>query len=68
MRYRNEGMAMKQAAALLAQEDDDDDEDENENDKDHAMANGAQQQQRDGMSAVPPPVPSLPNGMQTDAL
>ncbi len=56
-------MAMKQAAALLAQEDDDDDDD----DEDKAMASGAQQP-RDGMSAVPAPVPSLPNGMQTDAL
>ncbi|GAA6023744.1 hypothetical protein JCM8202_003162 [Rhodotorula sphaerocarpa] len=55
--YSNEGMAMKQAAALLAQEDDDDDEDNND-----SAANPPA-----GMSAAPP-VPHIPNGMQTEPL
>ncbi|BGO88518.1 hypothetical protein NBRC10512_003384 [Rhodotorula toruloides] len=60
--YSNEGMAMKQAAALLAQEDDDD-EDESE----EARVEANTERNTSGMSAVPP-VPPLPNGLQRDAL
>jgi hypothetical protein len=54
-------MAMKQAAALLAQEDDDEDESEEARVEANTERNAA------GMSAVPP-VPPLPNGLQRDAL
>lgn len=55
-------MAMKQAAALLAQEDDED-EDESE----EARVGANTERNASGMSAVPP-VPPLPNGLQRDAL
>ncbi|GAA5991395.1 hypothetical protein JCM10908_003291 [Rhodotorula pacifica] len=63
--YSNEGMAMKQAAALLAQEDEEDDDDEEEGQGSNAQTNG--NNNREGMSAIPPVAP-VPNGMQTDSL